>query len=423
MSPSFSNLSLYFNRRLLTVALLGFGSGLPIALTGPALQAWYTISGLSLTQIGFLALLGQPYVYKFLWAPFLDRFSLPFLSRRRGWLLLTQLSMIGIILLMSWQNPLTHPLLLALSGLILAFFSATQDIAYNAYQTEILDPSERGLGASYGVTGYRVAMMVSGGLSFILADQLGWQTTYQLMAVFMTIALIGTCFGPETPPVIGQPQSMKVAMIAPFKAFLGQPQALTILIFIIIYKLGDAFALTLSSTFFIRGLGFSQTDVGIMMKGVGLLASIFGVILGGGLMIRIGLFQALLWFGLFQAFSNLSFMVLALCPKSLLLMGSAICIEQASSGMGTAAFVAFLMSLCDKRFTATQYALLSAIAAIGRVFVGPFAGILVEGLGWPLFYALSCLVALPGLWLLWRLQPYFINAGLRDDNDKTQQVS
>lgn len=397
-------LQTYFNRRLLAVMLLGFSSGLPIALTGPALQAWYTVSGLSVVTIGFLALLGQPYVYKFLWAPFLDRFALPFLGRRRGWIFCMQIAIIAVILLMSLQSPTVHPALLAATGLLLALFSATQDIAFNAYQTEVLHDQERGLGAAYGVSGYRIAMLISGGLSFVLADRIGWQATYQVMAVFMLLGAVGTLTGPETKTPAHVPTSLWHAIVEPLKEFLSRDSAKAILLLIVLYKLGDAFVLTLSSTFFIRGLGFSQTDVGIMMKGVGLLASIIGVLIGGSLMLRLGLYFSLFWFGILQAISNLTFMVLALCGKSLVMMGFAIFIEQACSGMGTAAFVAFLMSLCDKRYTATQYALLSALAAIGRVFIGPLAGIMVEHIGWVQFYWWSFVVALPGVGLLWILR-------------------
>ncbi|MFN7096002.1 MAG: AmpG family muropeptide MFS transporter [Gammaproteobacteria bacterium] len=402
-------LQTYFNRRLFAVMLLGFSSGLPIALSGPALQAWYTISGLSVTTIGFLALLGQPYVYKFLWAPVLDRFAIPILGRRRGWIFCMQIAIILTILLMSIQHPTIHPTLLAATGMLLALFSATQDIAFNAYQTEVLHEQERGLGAAYGVSGYRVAMLVSGGLSLVLADRIGWQATYQIMALIMVIGAIGTLTGPElrTPPNV--PHNLWHATIEPLKEFLSRDSAKAMLLLIILYKLGDAFAITLSTPFFIRGLGFSQTDVGIMMKGVGLLASIIGVIFGGSLMMRMGLYFSLFWFGVLQAVSNLSFMVLAMCGKSLALMGGAIFIEQACSGMGTAAFVAFLMSLCDRRYTATQYALLSALAAIGRVFVGPVAGVMVEHIGWVQFYWWSFVIALPGVGLLWLLREQVIH--------------
>lgn len=397
-------LQTYLNRRLLAVMLLGFSSGLPIALTSTALQAWYTVSGISVVTIGFLALLGQPYVYKFLWAPVLDRFAIPFLGRRRGWIFCMQLAIIAVILLMSIQNPIFHPALLAFTGLFLALFSATQDIAFNAYQTEVLHEQERGLGAAYGVTGYRIAMLVSGAMSFVLADQVGWQITYQIMALFMLIGAVGTLTGPETKTPAHMPATLFSAMVEPLKEFLSRDYAKAILLLIILYKLGDAFALTLSSTFFIRGLGFSQTDVGLVTKGVGLLASILGVLIGGGLMLRMGMYWSLFWFGILQAFSNLTFMILALCGKNLLLLTATIFIEQACSGMGTAAFVAFLMSLCDQRYTATQYALLSALAAIGRVFVGPLAGVMVEHIGWVQFYWWSFVVALPGVGLLWLLR-------------------
>lgn len=389
--------------------LLGFSSGLPLALTSSALQAWFTVSGISIVTIGFLALVGQPYVYKFLWAPILDRYALPFLGRRRGWIFCMQLAIIGVILLMSWQSPLLHPALLASSALLLSFFSATQDIAYNAYQTEILHENEYGLGAAFGASGYRIAMLVSGGLSFVLADRIGWEATYRVMAALMLIGALGTLIGKESENSAHTPTSLRAAVIDPLKEFLSRDSAKVLLLLIILYKLGDAFAMSLSSTFLIRGLGFTQTEVGLMVKGVGLPASIIGVFIGGCLMLRIGLYRSLLWFGVLQAISNLTFMVLALFGKNLMMMGTAIFIEQGCSGMGTAAFLAFIMSLCDKRYTATQFALLSALAAIGRVFIGPIAGILVEHIGWVQFYWWSFIVALPGVGLLWILRSHVMN--------------
>lgn len=407
--PVFTYWNAYINRRLLTVMLLGFSSGLPLALTSTALQAWFTVSGISVVTIGFLALVGQPYVYKFLWAPILDRYALPFLGRRRGWIFSMQLAIIGVILMMSWQSPLFHPALLAASALLLALFSATQDIAFNAYQTEILDEKEFGLGAAFGASGYRIAMLVSGGLSFVLADRIGWEATYRVMAALMLIGALGTLLGKETAKPANIPTSLRAAVIEPLKEFLSRDSAKILLLLIVLYKLGDAFAMTLSSTFLIRGLGFTQTEVGLMVKGVGLTASIIGVLLGGCLMVRMGLYLSLLWFGFLQAISNLSFMVLAMCGKSLIMMGAVIFIEQACSGMGTAAFLAFIMTLCDKRYTATQFALLSALAAIGRVFIGPIAGILVEHIGWVQFYWWSFVVALPGVGLLWLLRNHVVN--------------
>lgn len=398
----------YFNRRLLAVMLLGFSSGLPLCLSSTALQAWYTVSGVSVVTIGFLALLGQPYVYKFLWAPVLDRYAIPLLGRRRGWIFSMQLAIIIMIILMSLQNPLTHPLLLAMTGLLLALFSSTQDIAFNAYQTEVLHENERGIGAAYGVSGYRVALIVSGAFGFVLADIIGWQLTYQFMAVLMLIGALGVLTAPESPNQTQIPTSLFSAAVDPIKEFLSRDTAKAFLLLIILYKLGDAFVLTLSSTFFIRALGFSQTDVGLVTKGVGLIASIIGAILGGSLISRIGIFSSLFWFGILQAFSNLLFMVLAIYGKSLALMAIVIFTEQLCSGMGTAAFVVFIMSLCDKRYTATQYALLSAFAAVGRVFLGPLAGILVSHVGWVQFYFWSFIISFPGVILLWFLRGQFM---------------
>jgi PAT family beta-lactamase induction signal transducer AmpG len=400
----------YLNQRLITVLLLGFASGFPIALTTTALQAWYTVSDVSITVIGFLGLLGQPYVYKFLWAPVLDRFVIPLLGRRRGWILCMQIGIMAVIFLMSLQNPRYTPWLLASTGLLLALFSATQDIGINAYSTEVLHPEERGLGAAFSIGGYRIAMLVSGSISLIMADRIGWQFTYQCMAVIMLIGIVGTLFAPEPKEPTHQPATLLHAISEPLKEFFSRDAAVAILLLVILYKLGDAFAISLSTTFLIRGLGFSQTDVGVVMKGIGLFASLLGVFVGGSLMMRIGLYASLFWFGILQAVSNLMFMVLAIVGKNTLLMIAVVFIEQGCSGLGTAAFFAFLMSLCDKRYTATQFALLSALAAIGRVYVGPIAGIMVAHIGWVQFYWWSFIVGLPGLVLLRMLRTQVTNA-------------
>ncbi len=397
-------IKIYLNQRLIAVLLLGFASGLPIALTTTALQAWYTISDVRIEVIGFLGLLGQPYVYKFIWAPVLDRFVIPILGRRRGWILCMQIAIVGVIFFMSLQNPRYSPWLLASTGLLLALFSATQDIGINAYSTEVLHPEERGLGAAFSISGYRIAMLVSGSISLIMADRIGWQFTYQCMAIIMLIGVVGTLFAPEPKAPAHHPNSLLHAISEPLKEFFSRDAAVALLLLVILYKLGDALAVTLSTTFLIRGLGFSQTDVGVVMKGVGLLASLLGVFIGGSLMMRIGLYASLLWFGFLQAVSNLTFMALAVVGKNKLFMIGAVFLEQGCSGLGTAAFFAFLMSLCDKRYTATQFALLSALAAIGRVYVGPVAGIMVSHIGWVQFYWWSFVVGLPGLVLLWLLR-------------------
>lgn len=397
-------LTLFTNRRIGVLVLLGFSSGLPLALTGGTLQAWYTVSGVDIVTIGFLALVGQPYVYKFLWAPFMDRYVPPLLGRRRGWMLLTQCGLLAAIVIMAFASPGRTPVLLGLLALCVAFLSASQDVSLDAYRADLLRPQERGVGAAVSVAGYRVAMLVSGGLALILADHLGWQVTYLAMAALVMVGMLGTLLGPEPQYPAAPPPSLRAALVEPFVEFLARPAALAVLALIVLYKLGDAFAGTLTTAFLIRGAGFSLTDVGAINKTVGLIATLVGVFFGGTLLAGLGLFRALLAFGILQALSNLAFMALAAAGKSYTLMVAAIAFENLTGGMGTAAFVALLMGLCDHRYTATQFALFSALAAVGRVFVGPPAGYLVEWLGWMQFFFVTFLAALPGLALLYALR-------------------
>ena len=391
-------------RRQIVILLLGFSSGLPLALTSTALQAWFTIAGVSVTTIGWLTLIGQPYFYKFLWAPILDRWALPFLGARRSWILTTQILLMLTILAMTQYDPLHHAILLGLLALLIACFSATQDIAIDAYRTEILPEKERGLGAAIYVTGYRIAGIMSGGLALVLADLWGWHAAYTFMALLMGLGIVATALAVEPTLNIKKPRTLMAAVIAPWREFISRNQAWTLLILIVLYKLGDAFALSLSTTFLIRGLNFSLSDVGMVVKVVGMLATLIGALWGGIWMMRIGLYRALLYFGVLQAISNLMFMLLALIGKDYLLMVVTIFLENLCGGMGTAAFMALLMSLCDLRYTAAQFALLSALASVGRIFVGPFAGVMVTHLGWVTFYFSTFVIALPGVFLLWWLR-------------------
>jgi PAT family beta-lactamase induction signal transducer AmpG len=394
-------LAQYFSSyRIFAVLLMGFSSGLPLALTGSTLQAWFSKAGVNIVTIGALTLVGMPYTFKFLWAPILDRFVPPFLGRRRGWLLIAQIGLSLTLFIITFFSPETQPKVMGVIALVIAFLSASQDIAYDAYRTDILIPSERGLGAAAVTLGYRVAMLVSGGLALILADYVGWQLTYQIMAGLMLALSIGTLFAPDATSLVATPKTFFTAIIEPFKDLLQRERIYYILLFIILYKIGDALALSLMSNFLLNSLNFSLTDIGLVFKTVGLLATILGAIVGGMILIRVNLFQALFWFGLFQAFSNLMFMLLAVVGKSYFLMVLSIFIEQFCSGMSTAALVVFLMSLCDLRYTATQYALLSALTALGRVFLGPIAALMVEHLGWTSFYGWSVIACFPGLILL-----------------------
>ncbi len=389
------------SRTTLVLLLLGFSSGLPLALTGGTLQAWMTVEGLDLRTIGFFSMVGQAYVFKFLWAPLMDRYSMPSLGRRRGWLVITQCLLIVLITAMGWVDPKGNLVLLAIFAVAVAFFSASQDIVFDAWKTDFLAAADRGKGAALTVLGYRLAMLVSGGLGLWLADRyLGWSHTYWLMAFLMTLGVIGTLLAPESANPITPPLSLQQAVIAPLKDFFTRDNTWLMIALIVCYKLGDAFASALSTSFLIRGLGFSAGDVGLVNKSLGLLATIIGALYGGKVMQKMSLYRALMLFGIAQALSNLSYWLLAVTPSHLWSMGSAIFIENLFGGMGTAAEVALLMTLCNRRYSATQFALLSALSAIGRVYVGPIAGWLVELWHWPNFYAFTILASFPGLILL-----------------------
>lgn len=387
--------------RSLLLLCLGFASGLPLALTSGTLQAWMTVADVDLKTIGFFSLVGQAYVFKFLWAPVMDRYTPPLLGRRRGWLVITQFLIIVGLVAMAGRDPVTDLAAMAMLAVWVAFFSASQDIVFDAYKTDLLPAQERGTGAAVSVLGYRLAMLVSGGLALWLADRLlGWQSTYWLMAGLMLIGIVAALLAPEPDDAIPAPRSLEQAIVAPLRDFFGRDNAWLILLLIVTYKLGDAFAGSLSTTFLIRGVGFAAGEVGVVNKTFGLLATIVGTLMGGVLMQRLSLFRSLMLFGLLQTLSNAGYWILAVTDKHLLTMGTAVFIENLCGGLGTAAFVALLMTLCNKSFSATQFALLSALSAVGRVYVGPVAGWFVELHGWAWFYLFSIVAGFPGLLLL-----------------------
>ena len=484
----------------------------PLALTGQALQAWLSLEGLDVATIGFLSLVGLPYTFKFLWAPLMDRFEPPWLGRRRGWLVLTQLALAGLLLLLADTSPTGALRSFALLAVAVAFASASQDIVVDAYRTDLLQPRERGIGSSLNVLGYRLAMIVSGGIALIWTDPANlahggfgwsWPQVYRLMAALMAAAAVCSALllprlarstaprsvarhdlvgfvavlaavalgvlltdriatpaarallaplfaGSTLAPALQSKWAELLALLAGIAftlplagwaarrarfetllsglaSYFAQPGAAAFLAFIVLYKLGDAFAGSLMTPFLLKAMAYSPAEVGVVNKVIGLWLTIFGALAGGALMIKLGLWRALMGFGVLQMLSNLGFWWLAAGGKGqwpglvipafdwgivqlaqptpvdggLLLV---IALENIASGMGTAAFVAFLMSLCNQRFTATQFALLSAFASVGRVWVGPLAGVLAESIGWPSFFIVSTVAALPALWLLWRLR-------------------
>ncbi len=390
-----------FNRRVAIVAVLGFSSGLPLALSGGTLQAWLTVQGVEVSQIGVFSLVGLPYVFKFLWAPLLDRYQPGWPGRRRDWMLLTQVLLAGLLFAAGAGNLAAGALpMLALVAVAIAFLSATQDVAIDAYRTEVLEERERGFGAGAAVAGYRLGMLLASAGALLLADVVGFAKVYQILALALLLGVAASLCGPAVHEEVRPPSNLAAAVLEPLQEYFRREAAVPLLVLIFLYKLGDAFAGGLTTNFLLGALGFSLTDVGTIYKGLGLVASVAGALYGGAMMARLGLYRALMLFAWLQALTNLGFALLALVGKSYLTMIAVVGLENLAGGMGTAAYLALLMSICDRRYTATQFALLSAVASLGRVFAGPPAGYLVEAVGWPLFFVLTFLLALPAVVLL-----------------------
>jgi MFS transporter, PAT family, beta-lactamase induction signal transducer AmpG len=394
-------LRVFTNPKMVVLLMLGFSSGLPLLLTSKTLQAWMTFEKVDLAAIGLFSLVGLPYSLKFIWSPLIDWIELPFLGRRRGWLILLQVCLLVAIATMSIQRPQQSLQFLAINALFLAFFSATQDIVADAYRTDILEEREMGAGAAVFVLGYRLALLVTGSLAFILADSIPWPMVYLLMALCMAIGVLATLFAPN--PINDRPPASFIdAVVLPFGEFFqrdGIIQAILILVFIVLYKLGDALVNNMATPFLLQ-TGFTQTDIGAIQGGMGLIATIVGTLAGGAILSQIGINRSLWLFGGLQAVSNLAYFVLAQLGQNYSWLVVTINIENFCAGLGTAAFVAFLMHLCNRQFSATQYALMSSFMAFSRdILVSP-AGAMAKATGWPMFFILSIAAAIPGLLLL-----------------------
>lgn len=407
------------NRRIGIMLPLGFASGLPLALTAGTLQAWLTVAGVDLKTIGIFTLVGLPYTLKFLWAPLMDRLVPPWLGRRRGWMLVMQLSVVLGLTAMAVTGPGQRPEILGVLALVVAFFSASLDIVFDAYRTDLLLRPERGFGAAVWVNGYRCALLFASAGALLLADHIGWQNTYLLLAALMAAGVATILVSPEPSEPSATPASLAEAVGGPLKEFFARPCVVGLLALIVFYKIGDAVAASLQTAFLIGGMGFSVSEVGYV-KGFGLGATLIGALVGGVAMAKLGMVRSLLLFGLLQAVSNLGFMWLAWMGKSYAALTTSILVENVTGGMGTAAFVALIMSLCDHRYTATQFALLSSLEALGRVFSGRPSAELVEMVGWAQFFFWSFLFALPGIWLVWGLRAQLDQ---KADRDKQARAS
>lgn len=391
-----------FSRHMAVAFAMGFYSGLPLLLTGSVLQAWMREEGVDLTTIGLFALVGLPYTGKFLWAPLFDRFTLPG-GRRRGWLLWVQLALSVGVACVGFAPPSGDPVRLAAVALLVSFLSASQDILIDAYRRESLTDLEQGLGASFYVNGYRLGMLLTSGGGLILADFWGFQKLYWLSGALMATGILVTLWARE-PRIehLSDPPSAK-AVIEPFLEFFRRREALAVLLFILLYKLGDTMASHMSMPFYLD-LGFSKTEIGAVVKLFGFWATVIGGLVGGALILRLGVYAALWLFGILQAASTAGFALLAHLGPSLLGLTGVISFENLSAGMGTAAFVAFMAIQTDRRFTATQYALLSSLMGVPRVMVAAPTGWIAQQLGWTEFFLACTAAALPGLLMLLRFR-------------------
>ena len=403
-----SILSVFGQRKMAALLLLGFSSGLPLFLTQSTLQAWMTVEKVDLTTVGLVSLLSIPYSFKFIIAPLMDRFIPPFLGRRRGWLVITQVALLVCIAAMSLHDPRRGLQLLAINALLIAFFSAAQDVVVDAYSIDVLEEREMGAGASLKVMGYRIALIVTGGVALMLADRLSWPTVYLLMGLLMLVGIGASFFAPE--PVLreGPPSTLANAVVEPFVDFVrraGPITALVLLLFVVLYSLSDRMVQNMTVPFLLAR-GYTQTDIGAIRGVVGLAATIVGVLVGGGLVAKLGINRSLWVLAAIQMGSNLAYYWLSVTPSSRGSLTTAIVIENFSGGLVTAGFVAFLMSLCSKQFSATQYALLSSFMAFARdVLVAP-SGRIAEQTGWPQFFLITIAAGIPILLLLPYIAPW-----------------
>lgn len=397
-----SGVRVFGRPKMAALLFLGFASGLPLYLTSRTLQAWMTVEGVDLTAIGLFSLVALPYSLKFLWAPLLDRFAPPFLGRRRGWLLVSQVALLLLIAAMGLQDPGRALELLAVTSILVAFSSATQDIAVDAYGVDVLEERELGAGAAVKVLGYRIALLVTGSLALILADRIPWPAVYLLLSALMLAGIVATVRAPEPARPAPPPESLGQAIRLPFTEFFrrsGFGPAVAILAFVVLYRLGDALAGAMVTPFLLR-LGFGPADVGALQGGLGLGAILVGTMIGGAAVARIGIHRSLWVFGATQAASNVAYFLLARAGQDYAFLVAALGIEHLCTGLANAAFVAYLMSLCDPRFSATQYALLTSLNGFSRdVLVAP-AGAIAAAAGWPRYFLITLVAALPGLLLL-----------------------
>ncbi|MBF0229591.1 MAG: AmpG family muropeptide MFS transporter [Desulfamplus sp.] len=389
-------LSGVLSKKMVVALIMGFSCGVPLLLTISVLQAWMKQEGIDLGTIGIFSLVGLPYTLKFLWSPIFDRFTLPFFGRRKGWLLISQILLIISIALLGFTNPAKAPFMVALAAFLVTFFSASQDIVVDAYRREDLRDEELGLGSSMYIYGYRAGMLLASGGGLILSDYIPFSMVYLIMAASLIPAVIAASLAPEPFTVKGQPKTIKEAVVEPLKEYFSRDGAILILLFILFYKIGDTMASAMTTPFYLD-IGFTKTEIGAVVKVFGFWATLVGSFVGGVMMLKLGINTSLWMFGILQALSTACFAWLAVVGHNVSLLSGVIAFENISSGMGTAAYVAFMASMTDRRFTATQYALLSSLMGIPRVIASAPTGFIAEYTGWTIFFIFCTLIAIPGI--------------------------
>jgi PAT family beta-lactamase induction signal transducer AmpG len=398
----------YTQPKMAALIFLGFASGLPFYLTNTTLQAWMTKANVDLTTIGIFSLVGLPYSLKFLWAPLLDRYIPPFLGRRRGWLVITQVLLLLAIAAMSLHDPRLGLQALAFNAILIAFFSATQDVAGDAYRTDVLHHREMGAGAAIWVLGYRIALLLTGALAFVLADRMPWPTVYLLLSTLMLVGIVASFLAPEPELNDAPPTTLADAVILPFNEFFtrsGIARGFLILLFIVLYKYSDSLVAVMGTPFLIQ-TGYTQTEIGVIRGGAGLVATIVGVIAGGGLLAKIGINKSLWLVAILQAVSNLGYYALAVMDENRTWLLGVIIVENFIAGLATAAMLAFMMMMCNKRFSATQFALLSSLVAASRDILTAPSGGIAEATGWPVFFLVTIAAGIPALLMLPFIAPW-----------------
>ena len=410
-----SLLQALFNRRMLLCIFMGFTSGMPLYLLFNLLPAWLRTEGIGLKEIGLFALIQFPYTWKFLWAPFLDRYSVPVLGRRRSWMLISQLGLLAVIAALGSFSPKESLNVIVALTVVLALLSATQDVVLDAYRRELLPDSELGLGNAFFVNAYKMSTLVPGSLALILADHLPWSQVYWITALFMLPGVAVTLLIRELTVAATAPKTLRAAVVEPFREFFtrkGVVEALIVLAFVLLYKLGDSMCTALATPFYLD-MGYSKSDIGLVAKNAGLWASVAGGFVGGLWMVKLGIHRALWIFGVVQGIAILGFVWLAwlgpqasIEPDDLVRLAVVIALEALGVGLGTAAFVAFIAKATNPLYTATQFALLTSLMAVPRTFINASTGYLVEDLGWLNFFWLCAVLAVPGMLLLVKVAPW-----------------